>query len=109
MICSQLEVSVHMRNTFATVFTGCVLAALISLQAQAMPLAPSQAVAGAPSVTLVEGGCGPGFHRGELGRCRANEHVVVEPVPGVVVVEPRVRLCPPGTHLGPEGRACRPN
>jgi hypothetical protein len=98
-----------MRNTFATVFAGSVLAALISFQAQALPMAPAQAGAQA-SVILVEGGCGPGFHRGEFGRCRPNEReVIVAPVPGVVVVEPRGRICPPGTHLGPEGRACRPN
>jgi hypothetical protein len=77
MICSQLEVSVHMP--------------------------------GAPAVTLVEGGCGRGFHRGEFNRCVPDERVIVEPVPGVVVVEPRGRICPPGSHLGPEGRECRLN
>ena len=49
------------------------MAALISalpLSAQAMPVAPvASADAG---VTLVAGGCGPGFHRGPLMGCRPN-------------------------------------
>jgi hypothetical protein len=97
-----------MRNTFATVFAGSVLAALVTFQAQAMPLAPSPPGVGA-DVTFVVGGCGPGFHRGEFGRCRPNERERVIVEPGVVVVEPGRRLCPPGTHLGPEGRECRLN
>ena len=63
--------------------------------AQAMPVGP---VSGAtPAPTFVAEGCGPGFHRGREGRCLPNE-----------VIAPR-RECPRGTHLGPEGRECRPN
>jgi hypothetical protein len=55
-------------------------------------------------------GCGLGWHRGPLGRCRPNEGpaVVVAPVPGAVVIEPGRRACPLGYHLGPYGH-CRPN
>ena len=101
-----------MNKTFATVFASSILAAMVSFQAQAMPIAPSQSGLAQPEVTLVEGGCGPGFHRGEFGRCRPNERVIVEPgvvvapAAPVVVVEPRARICPPGTHWGPYRRAC---
>ncbi len=57
--------------------------------AQAMPLAPSQVPGNL--VIKVEGGCGPGFHRGPYGRCYRNEGVVV--VPGAVVLEPGVGPC----------------
>jgi hypothetical protein len=45
------------------------------------------------------GGCGPGFHRGPYGGCRANGVVVVAPpvvVERPVVVVPRARVCPYG-------------
>lgn len=46
-------------------------------------------------------GCGPGYHRGAYGACRAN--VVVRRGPVVyrrapVVVVPRARICPRGMH-----------
>jgi hypothetical protein len=41
------------------------------------------------------GGCGPGFHRGPYGGCRANGDVVVVERPAVVVV-PAGRVCPVG-------------
>jgi hypothetical protein len=65
-------------------------------QAFAMPVASTQAGENA-AVTLVAEGCGPGFHRGPAGHCRPNAFV------------PPRRVCPPGTHLGPMGRECRPN
>ena len=91
-----------MRTTLAMIFTGAVLTMLHPMQAQA------------------EGGCGIGWHRevaGVVGPCVRNREavvvapgaVVVDPAPGVVVVEPRRRYCPPGFHLGPEGRACHRN
>ncbi len=49
------------------------MAALISalpLSAQAMPVAPAPAADA--GVTLVAGGCGPGFHRGPFMGCRPN-------------------------------------
>jgi hypothetical protein len=44
------------------------------------------------------GGCGPGFHRGPYGGCRANGVVVVAPrVVRPIVVVPRARVCPYGS------------
>jgi hypothetical protein len=53
-------------------------------------------------------GCGPGYHRGAYGACRANVvvrrgPVVVRRAPVVyrrapVVVVPRARICPRGMH-----------
>jgi hypothetical protein len=39
-------------------------------------------------------GCGPGFWRGPVGRCHPFA---------------TGRLCPPGYHIGREGRRCWPN
>jgi hypothetical protein len=81
-----------------------------AFDAQALPLAPASARASAPDVILVEGGCGPGFHRNEFGRCRPNERVIVVPeapvvvAPPAVVVEPRV--CPLGFHWAPRFGRC---
>jgi len=52
-------------------------------------------VASFGSAANAAGGCGPGFHRGPYGACRANAGVVVVERPAVVVVRPRV--CPYGT------------
>lgn len=46
-----------------------------------------------PIVKVAEG-CGPGFWRGPGGRC----HPFAQ-----------ARRCPPGYHIGPEGRRCWPN
>jgi hypothetical protein len=73
-----------------------IAAAIISIgafsAAQAMPVAPAPADG---AVTLIAQGCGPGMHRGPLGRCRPNG-------------EPIIRPCPPGFHRNAIGR-CRPN
>ena len=53
--------------------------------ALALPLAPGQAPAN--MIIKVEGGCGPGFHRGPMGGCRPNRGDVIV-VPGAVVVAP---------------------
>jgi hypothetical protein len=45
-------------------------------------------------VVKVAEGCGPGFWRGPGGRC----HPMA-----------MNRACPPGYHLGPEGKRCWPN
>jgi hypothetical protein len=58
------------------------------------------------SAVNAAGGCGPGFHRGPYGGCRAN--VVRAPivVERPVVVVPRGRVCPYGFRWY-AGR-CRP-
>jgi hypothetical protein len=49
-------------------------------------------VASFGSAANAAGGCGPGFHRGPYGGCRANAGVVIRRAP--VVVVPRARVCP---------------
>jgi hypothetical protein len=94
-----------------TFFSAAAVAALsfVALDAQALPLTPAPSAGS--DIILVEGGCGPGFHRNEFNRCRPNgPAVVVEPAPvvvappPVVVVEPRA--CPPGFHWAPRAREC---
>ncbi len=69
--------------------------------AQAMPLAPLSA-ADTAAVIQVAQGCGPGFARGPMGRCRPMGVVVRRPP--VVVVRPAARRC----HVwGPGRRVCR--
>lgn len=90
---------------FTGALAGAALLAWGSFSAQALPAAAVAADHGA-AVTLVEGRCGIGWWRGPEGHCRPDrERVVVEPGPGVVVVEPG-RVCPLGTHLGPRRREC---
>ncbi|MEH2514141.1 hypothetical protein V1291_005495 [Nitrobacteraceae bacterium AZCC 1564] len=76
-----------------TLFAAALFAATVAGfgSASAMPLAP----AGQSSdVIHVAGGCGPGFHRGPMGRCIRN----------AVVVRPGVRRC---RYWGPGRRVCR--
>ncbi|MGN6410525.1 MAG: GCG_CRPN prefix-to-repeats domain-containing protein [Nitrobacter sp.] len=61
--------------------------------ADAMPLAPPASGVNA-DVIQVAGGCGPGFHRGPYGGCRANRGPVVRPH----------RRC---RYWGPGRRVCR--
>ncbi len=80
--------------------TAAAPLAFAAVPSMAMP-AGAPAVAAAPQVILVAGGCGLGYHRGPYGGCRPNGVFG-----GPVIVG---RRCPPGYHLGPYGRACRPN
>jgi hypothetical protein len=52
-----------------------------------------------------EGGCGPGFHRNEFGRCRPNGPVVVAPA-APVVVAPAPVVCGAGYRWHPRFRRC---
>ena len=76
----------------AVAFVACIgLAGMSASQAMtAASLAPSS------DVTLVAGGCGPGWHRGPRGGCLRN------------YAHPAAHACPRGYHLGPGGR-CRAN
>src|SRR5262245_3814554 len=108
-----------MCKKFASAVTGGILATVFSLDAQAFPVSPSQLANAAPVVTPVAGGCGIGWHRGPFGGCRPNAGPAVVAPAAPVVVAPVVvapaapavvaRVCPPGYHIGPAGRACRPN
>lgn len=81
-----------MKMFFAAAFIAASAAGLSA--ASAMPVAPASA---GTEVIQVAGGCGPGFHRGPYGGCRANRGVVVRAP--VVVVRPAVRRCPPGQGM----------
>ena len=63
--------------------------------ARAMPV--PQAAPADGNITLVSGGCGPYGHRTPYGNCVGNYY------------RPAYRVCPPGFHLGPYGRACLRN
>jgi hypothetical protein len=77
----------------------------LSASAQANPVAPPPSAPGAPAITLVEGGCGPAYHRrnwiDQFGRPRT------ECLPNVAAPYPG-RRCAYGWHWaewrGPYGR-----
>jgi len=90
----------HEENAMKRFVAAAFLASMIAGSgfANAMPLAPTGPAADG-DIIKVEGGCGPGFHRGAYGRCRPNRgEVVVVPGAPVVVERPVVvgRRCPPG-------------
>jgi hypothetical protein len=75
---------------------GLAMAAAVTVPVVAAPVAPPVAPpdhAGSGSIILVEGGCGPNGHRDYYGYCRPNYYRAWRP-------------CPPGYHLGYDGRLC---
>ena len=103
-----------MSKTFNLTLACAVLGSLACFGAQALPISPLGSQVAAPDVTLVEGGCGPGFHRNEFGRCRPNRGEEVIVVPGApvvvapaapVVVAPPV-VCGRGLRWHPGYRRC---
>jgi len=65
----------------SVLFASAAATLAFCASAQAMPLS-SDIGGSSPSVVLVAGGCGVGFHRGPAGGCRPNMGpVVVAPVP----------------------------
>jgi hypothetical protein len=82
------------------IIPGAIMGALLlGGSAGAVPLANLDG-ASSPHVTLVYEGCGPYGHRGPYGGCRAGGQL------GGYGMGP---ACPPGFHLGPQGRHCWPN
>ncbi|WP_237480836.1 GCG_CRPN prefix-to-repeats domain-containing protein [Lichenibacterium dinghuense] len=63
-----------MSKTIKLAAAAAALFAALPLSAEAMPIAP--AASAAAGVTLVAGGCGPGFHRGPFLGCRPNRPFV---------------------------------
>ncbi len=59
---------------------AALMLSAVPLPAEAFPVAPAPAAAADAGLTLVAGGCGPGFHRGPLLGCRPNRLVVVRPL-----------------------------
>ena len=84
--------------TFKTVFALALGVALATPVQAAVPVAPLDQQ-NAP-IVQVFGGCGPYGHRGPYGGCRAG---------GQWGGYRMARPCPPGFHLGPQGRRCWPN
>ncbi len=80
------------------VVLGLVMVAGLISPTQAAPTAVPP-TSGIGSIILVEGGCGRDFHRNDRGECRPNWREW----------EQGWRACPPGYHLGGEGRRCWPN
>jgi hypothetical protein len=79
-----------MIRTFAL---GAALALCLATSSNAAILVAPVGSDGGMTIKVAEG-CGPGFWRGPHGVC----HPMATG-----------RLCPPGFHLGPEGRRCWPN
>ena len=76
-----------------TVFLGVALAFGVATAAGAA-ITPAVVGKGNSVVIKVAEGCGPGFWRGPGGKC----HPMFDG-----------KVCPPGYHLGPEGKKCWPN
>ena len=76
-----------------TVMLGAALVFGLATGAGATIASPPFGASGSLTVKIAEG-CGPGWWRGPRGACHpmANN-----------------RRCPPGYHLGPQGRRCWPN
>jgi hypothetical protein len=96
-----------MRISLISAVACAALLSMASFNAQALPGAAQTTVSG-PDVTLVAGGCGPGWHRGPRLGCVRDRDVIVVPGAPLVVETPRVvveppvvvapRGCPIGTH-----------
>jgi hypothetical protein len=96
-------------SKMASILSGCVVASMFSLQAQALPGSPVPARITASEVTLVKGGCGLGFHRDIDGDCVANGYLepwglpyVAPPAVGLPYAAPAVGLpyvAPPAVGL----------
>ena len=76
-----------------TILLGTALAFGLATAATA-GVPPVQVGDASTAIIKVAEGCGPGMWRGPAGRCHPFA---------------RGRACPPGYHLGPEGRRCWPN
>jgi hypothetical protein len=77
---------------------GAVLVLGVATVSNAAILPVPTGASGAGILKAAEG-CGPGMWRGPNGVCH----------PGGAAGAGVIRPCPPGMHLGPEGRRCHPN
>jgi hypothetical protein len=76
-----------------TIFFGAALAFGLATAAGATVM-PAPLGKADSFVSKVAEGCGPGMWRGPGGKCHPMYNG---------------RACPPGYHLGPEGKRCHPN
>ena len=61
-----------MLKTTRLAAAAALIAALLPFSAEAFPVATAPVAAPEAGLTLVAGGCGPGFHRGPFLGCRPN-------------------------------------
>ena len=87
-----------MFKTLALTVAAAAISALVAVDAGALTRAPSRPAIDS-GVTLVAGGCGPGWHR-EFGRCVRNGPIIVAPP----IVAPMV--CGPGRRWHHRHRRC---
>ena len=80
----------------ASLMVASLMVASLMAPALAAPVLPQGH--GSSSIVQVEGGCGEGWHRGGDGYCYRN-HAYRDGYG-------QYRACPPGWHLGEEGRRC---
>ena len=97
-----------MNRTLSSATAFALLLSFATFDAQAFPLVPAPSGTGAPDVTLVEAGCGPGWHRNEFGRCRPSGPAIVGAPPVVVAPAPEVLVCGGGFRWHPYRRRCVP-
>lgn len=66
-----------MRKTLLTIAAATFMVGGLAISADAMPVsaAGSSASGSAAHLTLVRQGCGGGFHRNRIGRCKPNRRV----------------------------------
>ena len=64
---------------FKLAAAAAVMISALPISAEAFPVATVPAASADAGITLVAGGCGPGFHRGPLLGCRPNR-VFVRPL-----------------------------
>ncbi len=64
-----------MRKTIKLAVAAAFITAALPLTAEAFPIANAPAATPDAGVTLVAGGCGPGFHRGPFLGCRPNRFI----------------------------------
>jgi hypothetical protein len=65
-----------MLKTIKLAVAAAFVTAALPLSAQAFPVATAPVASADAGVTLVAGGCGPGFHRGPFLGCRPNRPFV---------------------------------
>jgi hypothetical protein len=94
-----------MRKTLLLAAAVSLSAALAPIDAQAFSASPGPSGYQSPGITLVEGGCGYGYHRGPYGGCRPNGPGWGGPGPGVVLAPGPVVVPIPLPGVG-YGRRC---
>jgi hypothetical protein len=84
-----------MRKTIKLAVAAAFITAALPLSAEAFPVASAPAASNDAGVTLVAGGCGPGFHRGPLLGCRPNRPFVrpMRPICRTVLLPLPHRVC----------------